>query len=451
MKGGNRLETESKTGGDTCTKNGIFSDISFEVIILFIFGIFMLLFGALLFKIHTGEIAYSPDSTYGLFLVIISFQIITLGKTPFGDLPRLWIVLILGMCTAAAGMTACFIPGLLTDFVRILAGAVLFAGGIALLSELLLSKEKAQKWISVPGILRELTIAAALVYIISIVTGILTLIPGITSDMQTGVILLIYGICFFYLAWCIHRVNKEYPAKAQGEAKTESAKEKADTKEKKALKYASGKKSIIFDDASFPLSVSIVMSVGFLLLLLGILLFPVNLGIIPFSPDGQLGLLMVIMAIQMMALGETPLGQYSRSWILMAIGVLFAAIGIFSCVVPGILTGTLQELIGLLNIAGGLILLAGRFIPVIISRSKSPAEKTPTLPVLKNLAIIQTSLNIISIGFGASMFLPGIVPGAVIAGILILNGIMLFALASIVLKIDRMISSGFSETAKAGS
>ena len=64
------------------------SDLSLEIVILLILGVFMLLFGLLLFKIHTGDLPYNPDSTYGLFLVIVSFQVITMGKTPFGDLRR---------------------------------------------------------------------------------------------------------------------------------------------------------------------------------------------------------------------------------------------------------------------------------------------------------------------------------------------------------------------------
>ncbi|NLV27935.1 MAG: hypothetical protein GXY48_12360 [Methanomicrobiales archaeon] len=43
-----------------------------------------------------------------------------------------------------------------------------------------------------------------------------------------------------------------------------------------------------------------------ILLIIGILLFPVNVELIPSSPDGQLGLLLVITSIKMMALGETP-------------------------------------------------------------------------------------------------------------------------------------------------
>lgn len=76
------------------------SDLSLEVVILLVLGVFMLLFGLLLFRIHTGNLPYAPDSTYGLFLVIVSLQIITMGKTPFGDLHRSWMIVIIGICTA---------------------------------------------------------------------------------------------------------------------------------------------------------------------------------------------------------------------------------------------------------------------------------------------------------------------------------------------------------------
>ena len=438
------MESDGKPEENLCTGRGFFGEISFEVIILFIFGMLMLLFGMLLFKIHTGEIPYSPDSTYGLFLVLVSFQMITLGKTPFGDLPQSWIIISAGMCTAAAGMTACFIPGLITDFVRILSGLLLFGGGIALLSGLFLSGKKAKKWLSVQGIPGHLTIAAAFVYSISVILGAVTLMPGITSDVLTGVILIAYGLSFFYLAWCIHKISLIYPKKEQDETFAETEQILNDKKRESKIKGILRIRQLIFDNAAIPLSVAIIIPVGFLLLLLGFLLFPVNMGIIPFSPDGQLGLLMVVMAIQMMALGETPAGQYTRSWLLMATGVLFASLGIFSCAVPGILTGILVELIGFLNIAGGAILLAKRFGPAIITKNCSETEKASLPPALKKLIIIQTILNFVSIGFGASMFLPGIIPGGVIAGILILNGIMLFALASAVLKLDRMQKAGFA-------
>jgi hypothetical protein len=43
-------------------------------------------------------------------------------------------------------------------------------------------------------------------------------------------------------------------------------------------------------------------------------------------------------------------------------------------------------------------------------------------------------LNVVSIAFGISMLLPDLVPGTVIAGIVVTNGLFLFVLASILLK-----------------
>jgi len=188
----------------------------------------------------------------------------------------------------------------------------------------------------------------------------------------------------------------------------------------------------LFREASLPLPVAIVLPVAVLLVLLGLLLFPVNLGMLPFSPDGQLGLLLVIMAIQMLALGDTPVGQYRRSRLLMAVGIAFTAMGVVSCIVPGLLTGVIQPLLGLLNIAGGAILLAKRFLPML---RNSPAAPVVLPPILKQLLATQTVLNVVSITFGITMLVPGLAPGTVIAGIVVLNGLLLFVLVSILLKI----------------
>ncbi len=191
----------------------------------------------------------------------------------------------------------------------------------------------------------------------------------------------------------------------------------------------------LFGEAALPLSVALVIPVGALLILLGLLLFPVNLGMIPFSPDGQLGLLLVIMAIQMLALGETPIGQYRRSRLLIVIGIAFAALGIFSCIVPGILTGVIQLLLAILNIAGGAILLAKRFLPMLHGAGSPAPEPAALPPILKRLLATLTVLNVVAIAFGISMLLPGIVPAMVIAGIVVINGLLLFVLVSILLKI----------------
>lgn len=391
------------------------SDLSLEVVILLILGVFMFLFGLLLFKISTGELPYTPDSTYGLFLVIVSFQVITMGKTPFGDLRRSWVLVLIGIITAIVGMVACFIPGQLTEMVRILVGVLLFAGGISLLLQLLFFEEKARTWIKIPGVLQHLTVACGVVYVITIVLGLITLIPGITSNPQTALFLLIYGISIFYLAWCIQKVARSYPPEN--------------------LKSISKEKGGLFkslQSVSLSLSPAVVIMIGVLLFLLGCLLFPINQGTLPFSSDGELGLLMVIMAIQMTTLGETPLGQFKRSVIIIIVGIVFATLGIFSCIVPGILTGVLQILIGALNILGGVILLTMRFVPIIRGKKKHDPETGPPSSTVKKFMITQTLLNLVAIAFGLSMIMPGMIPNTLVPVILIINGLLLFALAYII-------------------
>jgi uncharacterized membrane protein HdeD (DUF308 family) len=306
------------------------SDLSLEVVILLILGLFMSFFGLLLLRIQTGELPYNADGMYGLFLVLVSIQTITMGKTPFGDLRRSWMVILFGICTAVIGMTACFIPGALTEPVRILVGLLLAVGGTSLLFQLFVSKEKARSWMKGPGILRHLTLATGLVYVLSMISGLVTLLPGITTNSWTAV----------------------------------------------------------------------------LLTLPGLLLFPVNMSLLPFSPDGQLGILMVIMAIQMMTMGDTPAGPHKRSRLMMLTGTAFAVLGIFSCIIPGILTGMIRMLLGLLNICGGVVLLVGRFLPLRQKRRALEAAAGAVPPVLKKLRMTQTVLNMVGIVFGLSMHAP---------------------------------------------
>ncbi|MGV8143557.1 MAG: DUF308 domain-containing protein [Methanothermobacter sp.] len=409
---------------------GAESDLSLEVVILLILGVFMLLFGIVLFKIHTGELPYTPDSTYGLFLIIVSFQIVTMGKTPFGDLRRSWALVIIGICTAIIGMTACFIPGTLTEIVRILVGLMLFVGGISLILQLFFSEKKAKIWIKTSKLLKHLTLACGLVYGVTILLGLITLLPGITTDPMTAALLIFYGISIFYLAWCIQKVTQLYPPEESPELNA--------TDSKGRFRF--------LKEASISLSLAVLIMLGVLLLLLGALLFPINQGIIPFSADGELGLLLVIMAIQMTALGETPIGEYKRSWLLVSIGIVFAALGAFSCIVPGILTSMLQIFLGTLNILGGVILLIKRFFPMMSDIKHPPSEPVVLPPIVKKLLITQTVLNFVAIAFGLSMLLPGLIPTMLVPGILILNGLLLFVLGYILHKITKIQEQTTTET-----
>src|SRR5665647_3410300 len=46
-------------------------DLSVEVVLILVFGMFFVLYGLLVFPMYAGVLPYSPDSTDGLFLVLV--------------------------------------------------------------------------------------------------------------------------------------------------------------------------------------------------------------------------------------------------------------------------------------------------------------------------------------------------------------------------------------------
>lgn len=425
------------------------ADPSMEIIILLIFGLFMALFGVLLPWIYRGALPYAPDSTHGLFLVLLSLQAITLGKTPFGDFRRSWLLVALGTVGAITGMVGCFIPGLLHDPLRLLVGWLLTAGGLTLLLGLLVSRDKARLWLRGPAPLRHLTLAAGLVYGLTLVAGLVTLFPGMLPPDFTAPLLMACGASFFYLAGALRQVRRLYPpptlpavASGAGVSPSIGSETRGESAPYGGPEYAgSGLGPItqsLSGEAALSLDTAILLLLAILLGLLGVLLFPVALGLLPFSPDGQLGLILVLMAIQILALGDTPAGRIRRSgWLILA-GMGFAGLGIFSSIVPGVLTDVLRILLGLMNLGGNLLLLAGSLWP---RGHRGPGADPGTQPLplpspLRKLAVTQTLLYLVGIAFGLSMLLPGLVPLPVIAGILLLNGALLFQLALLLRQLD---------------
>jgi hypothetical protein len=181
---------------------------------------------------------------------------------------------------------------------------------------------------------------------------------------------------------------------------------------------------------------------GVFMLLLGVLLIPVNLGLLPFSGSAQLGLLMVMFAVQMLASGSTPLGPFPRSRLLVLFGLLFAALGIISCIIPEILVPQLTVLVGVLNILGGILTLARIGIPRL---KKSAEPRRPVPPVLAKLFAAQLIMNLITIMFGISMLVAHLIPGLVIGVILAANGCVLLYLLHLLTLLESLRASDKNE------
>lgn len=378
-----------------------------EVVILLIAGLALLITGFLLFPVSMGILPYYENGLYGLFLVLFSLQTIGLGKTPFGDAPRSKMVIAVGILIGGIGVITSFIPGLLGPIPAVLLFICFSLGGFSQLLQLFLAGEKYKTWIRYGGIFNQLIMGCGSVYLLSILIGLLVIKPSLITTKMVAVLIIIYGIAIIYLACILKNIYHRYP-NAEANLK--------------------GVKGLSIDKV-------IILLLSVLMLILGLLLIQVCLGLIPFAPNAQLGLLMTIFAIQMMALGDTPVGPFPRTWLMFLLGLLFASLGIVSIIIPGILVSRLTILVGLLNVCGGIVSLWKLFIPLF---QKGVQTEQPSHPILTKLLITQLTLGLLSVLFGTSMLVSNLLPGIIVGIILTANGAVLLYLLSILLQLEKM-------------
>lgn len=379
-------------------------DLSIEVVLLLVGGVFFLLFGLLLLPIGAGTLPYSEGAMYGLFVVLVSMQAITMGKTPIGDLRRSWLVVIAGIATAIAGTLALFYPGELGGSIRLLAGAIILITGTLGLYQLVTAEDRARAWLRVPGVLRHLAVACAAVYGLEVVLGVITFLSGGVPVLLTAVLCVLLGAALLYLAWAVHSVGARYP---RGPAEDAGPVDRG---------------AGLLGEAELPVGDSFSVFQGVLLILLGSLVLVMTLGAIPpFNADGQLGLLLVLTSLQMLALGQLVGNTVTRSWALVALGLVFAGMGIISCIVPGVLTSVISPLLGVQNIITGVVLLATQVIgPTLYGVRHPPAEPVVVPPLVKRLFLILAATGVVAFLFGLNMLAPFLLPG--------LLGVVAFAL-----------------------
>jgi hypothetical protein len=388
------------------------ADLPLEVVILLIAAMALVIAGILLFPISTGALAYYENGLYGLLLVMFSLQMIALGKTPFGDMRRSRVPLVIGIVVAAVGIVAVFIPDVLGEVPRVALFICFCPGGVSLLLQMLLARDKLRSWARHGGVFHHLIAGTAAVYCLSIVTGVLVLVPGLLTTAATAIVVLAYGASVVYLAVVLRTVYLRYPEADQQPG-----------------------------DAPLPADRALLLVMAVFMVILGLMLVPVSLGKLPFSGSAQLGLLMVIVAVQMVAAGSTPIGPFTRSWPMVALGLVFAALGTVSCIVPDVLVPTLTVLVGVLNLLGGLIGLWRALAPIL---QMDAAARAAQPPVLVRLFTAQVVMNALTVMFGASMLVSGLLPGLVLGVVLAANGCVLLYLVHILGLLERMQAEGAS-------
>ena len=381
------------------------ADIPIDIVILLIAGMTMVLSGLLLFPVYSGLLPYYENGLYGLLIFIYALQITVLGKTPFGDVPgRPLPVLILGIVFACIGIVTCFIPDILKNVPRAILFICFGPGGIFLLLQMFFSKDKFPLWRKMGGIFSLLSANCAAVYLVSVLISLLLIDKNIMAGNLTAFLVLLCGTLILSLAAVLYRISVTCPRAGERACEGHG----------------------LSDDRA------VILLTGVFMVLLGILLVPVSFGLLPFSGSAQLGLLVVIMSIQMIAFGNTPVRSFTRTWPLVWLGLFFGALGVISCIIPWILVPLLTLIIALLNIFGGAIPIIKRAF------TGGGGAKDPLPPVIRRLFLTQMTLNILSVVFGTSMLVKNLIPAPVIGVVLAANGAVLLYLLVLLSEIDAL-------------
>ncbi|MEK8093958.1 hypothetical protein WOC76_15700 [Methylocystis sp. IM3] len=389
------------------------SDVSVDVAILLVLGIFSLVLGARIFSTSS----WPPQSAYGLFIVVSATHSLTLGKTPFGDLRRSWSLITLSFLVAAYGMYVAWVPAN-PDFVRRVVGAILFIGGSVRLVGLFVDRAAARNWLSIGGVLISLTIACSIVYALTAILGALTLL-GILAPTTTAILLLLFTMSLFYVAHCLEQVDRLYPMDEGRETATGD--------------FGWVRQATLSNSQAF----SFLMGTFFLCL--GFLLSLVSVGLLPFSPDGQIATILTVVAVQIMSTRDARHPDAKQSGSVLIIGVVLAGLGAVSATFPGALTGVLSALFAIANLISGAIGLAAGF------RSGAEAERSVVASELRRVHAIQTVTSFLMLLLGLS-FLAKIVWPSVFghpllslaaAGILMVTGFLYFARTVLLMRVER--------------
>ena len=369
-------------------------DLSLEAVLLLLGGVALLGAGGTLLGAASGAWSFAPEGLHALLLLVFALQTMTMGKTPFGTVLRSRVLVVLGLGVASVGIVSGVVPGLLAPLPRGLVALCFAGGGGAQLLALALDGKRRALWRAQGGPLGRLAASCAGVYALSVPVGLA--LGGVLSPspVLSATLLLLLGVAVLLLAAVLEAVYRRYPeARRAVEA-----------------------------PQPLPFGHTMLLVTGVFMVLLGGILVPVGMGAFPFSPSVQLGLLLILFAVQTLAAGETPLGTFPRTGPVVACGLVFALLGTISCLVPGLLVVPLTLLVGGLNVAGGLLPLLRRAAPL-------------PFPLGKRLLKTQQTLHVLSLLFGLSMFLPGILPVVVVGTLLAANGGVLLSLLHLLRRI----------------
>lgn len=375
-----------------------------EVVVLLLMGLMMLILGILLFPVYAGLLPYYEEGLFSLLIIVAALQILALGKSPLGDVRRGLPTIVFSTAVLVFGIVTCFIPEIFGDIPRLLLILFFGLGGAVQLVQMYRAREKERVRRAADPLLGRLAVLRVFVYSFSVIIGVILIFQSLITGLLMCAAVLGYGAAITALACVLRQVYGKYlPEEPNG-------------------------------PVTLSLGQVLMLLIAVFMVVLGILLIPVSLGLLPFAPSSQLGLLLVIFSMQMMLLGETPVGTFSRSHLVVGVGGLLWVMGVICCLIPDVLLVTATLLVAFVNIFGGALGL-GRIAVMIRS---APVTDVPVPSFVVQMMILQIVMNVLTIVFGVSMLAASLLPGPVVGLVLALNGCVLLGLLFLLRKAERM-------------
>ncbi|MCX7828090.1 MAG: hypothetical protein N2315_02665 [Thermanaerothrix sp.] len=360
---------------------------------------------------------WSPIAIYqkgflGLMTFMFGLESTAIGRSPIGESGPGPLRLSFGMALMLLGMLTSFLPDTPEYWSAWVLALCFCAVGTAQGAEMAISKDKMRAWRAQGGMLKRLPAMCGTAYLLSFMLGLAIILAatGRLSEKSVWSITLAYGASMYALGIMLIRIRESYGTDAPWTS----------------LRI-------------MPMGKAMMLVTGTFMAVLGITLIPVSFGMIRFSSDAQMGLLLIIMSVQVMSTGSTPLGMSISSAAGIPLGIVMAALGTASSLVPGRLINLLTLLIAILNLAGGALGLKS------LTRSKketlaaiSNMGRARTPSPLVNLWRVQLAMNGTSILFGASMLIRNLIPGWLVGMILTANGGLLVIMIGILDEVQRL-------------
>ena len=380
------------------------TNISPGVVLLPVIGLIMFVISAVLLMVTDNTVSLYEGGVFGLLLIIGGLYLQIAGRARIRSANLEIPVLLPGMIVTITGYCACFIPTILGRIPQFLVLVLLIFGVVILISFLIQIRESSQR--REHHDYRSINLFTAICGVTCTLAIMLALMIGMniwwSPPLTTGFSVVVFLSLSMALLSLTIILQKVIQISFNSEIKPDNPYLTPDT--------------------------VVGIQYGFYMFILGCLLIPVNLGLLPYSLNAMNGTLVVLFGVQVLVSGKMTTFTFRRTRFFFVAGMALVAGGTCAIIIQDTMVLPLAYVISVFIILGGLYLL------YIIFRLNRNTEKPALKPKGKNLYLLLSLLflaivtAVLMIVFGLSMVITNLIPGMILAYILICFGISQFFL-----------------------